>query len=116
MNPTPEVIGLSASLISLIAGLIWKTSKAEESIKRMIADNHSLVMQEIFSLKHEIDKLSIKNENEHEKFVYKDHSINESLNHKFTRIESWISQITDHLQDKDNFLLNRSYRTQRRKN
>ena len=103
-----EIITLSITILGGAASLLWKISKAEENLRNLIGRNHSSLLQEINEVRHDLDKMKIMNTNDHEKFVYRDHSISESLDHKFKRVESWINRICNHLDSRDNFSINRN--------
>lgn len=103
-----ELISLGLTAIGGFASLIWRISKTEEQIKQLIDRQNVALLTEISRLNHELEKLHLTNENDHENFNYRDHSIEEALRHKCRRLESWIYQIASHLEKKDDFFLNKA--------
>lgn len=104
-----ETIALATTIFSGFGGLIWKIAKAEEQILDKICKNHTFLLGEINNLRHELEKIQIINQNDHENFLYRDNSLLETVNHKFKRMESWIDQISKYLEKNTQFMLNKSY-------
>lgn len=105
---------LLSFLFSLVVGIItatWTISNIKHTQQVQITAINSELKLNISEIKHQLEMLTINNNNDHENFQYMDNSLRQVIEHKAQRLESMIGDINNYLAKNGDFIPRRGLKT-----